>query len=354
MMLTTNGSIKVMDFGIARVLGTSRMTRQGNIVGTIEYMSPEAIQGMDVDARSDIYSLGLLLYEMLTGRLPFVSDSEFQMMMAQIQQAPPPPRTFAPHIPVVIEQAIMRSLAKKPEARFQDVMDFRRVVEGGVQGAPTQPAQRPPAIAPTRMGAGPASPPLSTGPALPQPPGQTAMPPAPGYQPNSPWQPQPATPPQGYGPPAFQPQTATPPQGMAPPQYPNYSQPQFGQQPSFMSRLNWKHYTAGAAALFLLILAPFVIMAFMKGPEPPPQKNTPLVSPQPDPVTENKPSVNKEPDTQPYTGGEKIEETTSIPPDSSEDPNAGKTKPSKPARKDDAAARERARKRAEAKRLLDQ
>src|SRR5499427_9767867 len=76
MMLTENGTLKVMDFGIARVLGTSRMTRQGNIVGTIEYMSPEAIQGQEVDLRTDIYSLGILLYELLTGRLPFDSDTE--------------------------------------------------------------------------------------------------------------------------------------------------------------------------------------------------------------------------------------------------------------------------------------
>src|SRR6185503_3226811 len=114
-MVTEDGSIKVMDFGIARVLGTARMTKQGNIIGTIEYMSPEAIQGQEVDARADIYSLGILLYEMLTGRIPFDADTEFSMMMAQIQQAPPPPRSFATHIPLPLEHAIMRSLAKKPE-----------------------------------------------------------------------------------------------------------------------------------------------------------------------------------------------------------------------------------------------
>lgn len=125
MMLTETGTLKVMDFGIARVLGTSRMTKQGNIVGTIEYMSPEQVRGQETDARSDIYSLGILLYEMLTGRVPFSSDSEYDLMKMQIEDAPPPPRVFSNQIPPAVEQAIMRSLAKQPEARFQGAGEFR-------------------------------------------------------------------------------------------------------------------------------------------------------------------------------------------------------------------------------------
>ena len=131
MMLTESGTLKVMDFGIARVLGTSRMTRQGNIVGTIEYMSPEQVRGLETDARSDIYSLGILLYEMVTGRVPFFSDSEFDLMRMQIENAPQPPRVFATNIPQNIEQAIMRALAKKIEARFQSAADFRNVLLRG-------------------------------------------------------------------------------------------------------------------------------------------------------------------------------------------------------------------------------
>jgi serine/threonine protein kinase len=132
MMLTESGSIKVMDFGIARVLGSARMTRQGNVVGTIEYMSPEAVRGLEVDARSDVYSLGILLYELLTGRVPFDSTSEFEMMKMQVEQAPQPPRTFTANIPLEIEQAIMRALAKKAQARFQTSGEFRATLLGAL------------------------------------------------------------------------------------------------------------------------------------------------------------------------------------------------------------------------------
>jgi hypothetical protein len=114
------------------VLGSARMTRQGNVVGTIEYMSPEAVRGLEVDARSDVYSLGILLYEMLTGRVPFDSTSEFEMMKMQVEQAPQPPRTFTANIPIEVEQAIMRALAKKPVARFQTAGEFRAMLLGAL------------------------------------------------------------------------------------------------------------------------------------------------------------------------------------------------------------------------------
>ncbi|HEX8282968.1 MAG TPA: protein kinase [Pyrinomonadaceae bacterium] len=125
MMLTERGTLKVLDFGIARILGTARMTRQGNIIGTIEYMSPEQVRGFETDARSDIYSLGMLLYEMLTSRCPFDIQNEFELMKAQIEQYPVPPRQLNPAIPEVVEQAIWRSIHKDPAQRFQSASEFR-------------------------------------------------------------------------------------------------------------------------------------------------------------------------------------------------------------------------------------
>lgn len=124
MILTPNGVLKVLDFGIARLLGTSRMTRSGNIIGTLEYMSPEQIRGQETDARSDIYGLGTMLYEMLTGRLPFESENEFALMKAQTEEIPALPRTINPNISESVEAAIMKALAKNPDERFQSAGDF--------------------------------------------------------------------------------------------------------------------------------------------------------------------------------------------------------------------------------------
>jgi tRNA A-37 threonylcarbamoyl transferase component Bud32 len=143
MMLTETGSIKVMDFGIARVLGTDRLTKAGHLIGTVEYMSPEQVRGEETDARSDIYSLGILLYEMLTGRVPFNSTSEYELMRCQIEDAPTPPRVHGPHIPLPVEQAIMRSLAKKREARYQSASEFRAMLMRSTTGLATKPLDDP-------------------------------------------------------------------------------------------------------------------------------------------------------------------------------------------------------------------
>lgn len=124
-MLTEKGRLKVLDFGIARILGSAHMTKSGHVVGTIEYMSPEQIKGKETDSRSDIYSLGVLLYEMVTGRAPFSSENEFELMRMQIEQEPVPPTSVDSRIPAEVERAILRAMAKRPEDRFQTAGEFR-------------------------------------------------------------------------------------------------------------------------------------------------------------------------------------------------------------------------------------
>lgn len=124
MMLAEDGILKVLDFGIARLLGTNRMTRVGNVIGTLEYMSPEQVKGLETDARSDVYGLGIMLYEMLTGKLPFESENDFELMKMQTEMLPLPPRALVSDIPVEVEEAIMKSVAKNPDDRFGSAGDF--------------------------------------------------------------------------------------------------------------------------------------------------------------------------------------------------------------------------------------
>ena len=124
-MVLPDGTPKVMDFGIARAVGSAHQTRVGAIVGTLEYMSPEQIQGRETDARSDIYSLGIMLYEMLTGRVPFAADSEYALLQAHIHAPPPPPRVFAPDVPEAVAQVVLHALEKDPDRRFQTAAEFK-------------------------------------------------------------------------------------------------------------------------------------------------------------------------------------------------------------------------------------
>lgn len=128
MMLTEKGTLKVLDFGIARLLGSNRMTRAGNIIGTLEYMSPEQVKGLETDARSDIYALGMMLFEVLTGRTPFDTENEFELMKLQIEALPLGPRSINPSIPIEVEEAIWRAIQKNPDDRFQTAAEFREVL----------------------------------------------------------------------------------------------------------------------------------------------------------------------------------------------------------------------------------
>jgi serine/threonine-protein kinase len=131
-MLTRGGVAKLTDFGIARALGSAKLTRTGTALGTPAYMSPEQIQGAKLDQRTDIYSMGVTLYEMLAGRVPFErpkdSDSDFPILSAHINQAPTPPSQLVAEIPPFIEAAILRALEKRPENRFATCQEFQAAV----------------------------------------------------------------------------------------------------------------------------------------------------------------------------------------------------------------------------------
>src|SRR5262249_26164673 len=130
-MITPAGKVKVMDFGIAKVLGSvSNLTREGRTIGTIEYMSPEQINGVLTDARSDIYSLGILLYEMLSGRVPFTGSSEYQVMRAHLEAPPLSLREVVPDLPIPVEQAMMKALSKQLDNRFASAIEFKNSLIG--------------------------------------------------------------------------------------------------------------------------------------------------------------------------------------------------------------------------------
>jgi len=151
-MLTPTGQIKLMDFGIAQVLGAAKMTREGRMVGTLEYLAPERIQGKPADVRSDIYSLGVLLYEMLSGRLPFQADSEYELLMAHVQQRPPSPRALGLNLPPQVESALMLALEKDPAQRYQDAASFaetlRSLLPPGRATVLAEPVPAPPPASP--------------------------------------------------------------------------------------------------------------------------------------------------------------------------------------------------------------
>jgi serine/threonine-protein kinase len=128
LMLSTNGHLKIMDFGIARVQGSQRLTRDGSMVGTLAYMAPEQIRGEPGDERSDIYSLAIVLYELLSGSVPFTASTEYDLMQAQIHARPGRLASIVPGLDSRIDAAIMKALAKNPEQRFRSINAFKAAI----------------------------------------------------------------------------------------------------------------------------------------------------------------------------------------------------------------------------------
>jgi serine/threonine-protein kinase len=124
-MVTDEGSIKIMDFGIARVLGAEQKTVDFRLMGTPAYMAPEQVLGEEVDARSDLYSVGVLLYRLLTGALPFAADTALGMLQRQIRDTPIPLCAHRGGLPDWCETIVQRALAKVPAERFQSAEEFR-------------------------------------------------------------------------------------------------------------------------------------------------------------------------------------------------------------------------------------
>jgi serine/threonine-protein kinase len=129
-MLGSDGEVKITDFGIAKSSLSTAMTETGVTFGTADYLSPEQAKGLPSTPRSDMYSLGITLYESLTGRLPFIGDNSIAVAMQHVNDEPPPPRMFNPRIPPQIEALVLRALRKNPDERPATAREFARLLAG--------------------------------------------------------------------------------------------------------------------------------------------------------------------------------------------------------------------------------
>jgi predicted Ser/Thr protein kinase len=137
-MLTRTGQVKVMDFGIARAMGDSgmTMTQTAAVIGTAQYLSPEQAKGEQVDARSDLYSTGCLLYELLTVRPPFVGDSPVAVAYQHVREDPQPPSVYDPEVTPAMDAIVLKALTKDPDYRYQSADEMRADIEAALDGQP--------------------------------------------------------------------------------------------------------------------------------------------------------------------------------------------------------------------------
>jgi eukaryotic-like serine/threonine-protein kinase len=138
-LIGSDGAVKLTGFGLAKSATDAQLTRVGTVMGWLEYMSPEQVTAVDtIDGRTDIYSAGAVLYEMVTGRIPFICNTQFDVMAAHVKTPPPPPIGIKPDLPPELNQIILKALAKDPAQRFQTAAQFREAIDhvAGVGPAP--------------------------------------------------------------------------------------------------------------------------------------------------------------------------------------------------------------------------
>lgn len=133
-MITPDGTVKLMDFGIAKVAGEQKMTQVNKIVGTVEFMAPELIQGHDASASSDIYAAGVTMYELISGKLPFEADTDFNLMQAILKQKTTQPGKVNPAVPKQLGEIVMQAMAKNPADRFADAKAFQKALVNAFPG----------------------------------------------------------------------------------------------------------------------------------------------------------------------------------------------------------------------------
>src|SRR5579863_5149955 len=139
-MVTRNGDIKVMDFGIARAMSDAQatMTQTAQVIGTAQYLSPEQARGERVDARSDLYSTGCLMYELLTGRPPFTGDSPVAIAYQHVRENPVPPSRLDPDMPPWADAIVLRAMAKSPNDRYQSAAEMQADIQRAASGIITE------------------------------------------------------------------------------------------------------------------------------------------------------------------------------------------------------------------------
>ncbi len=152
LLIEADGRVKLTDFGVARIQDSGEVTRtQGSMVGTLKYMSPEQVQGQPIDARADLFAVGIVLYQLLTGKRPFDGDTDFAIIQQIVNHTPAPPSSVNPMLPPAIDAVLARALAKKRDQRFATAQAFSQALQEAI-GQAADPTVVPPVSPPGRRG----------------------------------------------------------------------------------------------------------------------------------------------------------------------------------------------------------